>query len=138
MSKSVLAAAIAIACFAFAACSPTAESTGGSLEGKTWQWTTSTAADGGSEAVENPEDHTLVFLKGSFTVKADCNSVSGTWRSTDSGDLTLKPTSSTDKTCEPGSLSDAYVEDLSSAASYAFEDGKLVVTLADERTMTFE
>ena len=139
MSKPVLATAIVVACFVLAACSPSEDSPSGSLTGKTWQWTASAAdASASQSAVSDPADYTLVFLKGSFIAKADCNSVSGTYVTTSSGGVTMKPTSSTEHVCATDSLAEAYVADLSSAASYAFDDGKLEITLSEEGTMTFE
>ena len=84
------------------------------------------------------ENYTLVFLKGSFTARADCNTVSGTWVSPSTGELSLAPTSSSGNDCGPDSLGDVYQADLAKAASYAIDSGTLKMTLSDEGTMSFK
>jgi heat shock protein HslJ len=132
---------VILACFALVACTESGEltDTSGELTGKTWQWTGSTTQDPETTLeVTDPEVYTLVFLKGSFTVRADCNSVSGTWVSLSEGELSMTPTSSTDKVCDEGSLSEAYVDALGQATGYSFDGDQLKIKLPDEGVMTFE
>jgi heat shock protein HslJ len=134
----VLVAAVAstliVASLALAGCSSSGE-----LTGKTWQWTGSTTKDPASEStVSDPQNYTLVFLKGAYTAKADCNTLSGTWVTASNNGLKMTPTSSSDNACAADSRGKEYSDSLAKAASYGFDGGKLKITLSDQGTMTFK
>jgi heat shock protein HslJ len=108
---------------------------GGELTGKTWQWTGSTLS--GNTTVPDPAKYTIEFgTDGNFASTVDCNQVSGTYKTTDSGEITIEPGPSTLAACPPGSLADIYVAGLMGATNYAFAGGNLVLTTTDG-TMTF-
>jgi heat shock protein HslJ len=81
-------------------------------------------------AVPDPPNYLLVLNEdGSFTAKADCNQLHGTY--TLSGDdLTLTHGPMTKAACPPGSLSDQYVHLLSQVTTQTVEDGQLTLGLA--------
>ena len=135
--------ALAIATTAIvAACSNSASG----LTGKTWQLTAITEKVPAFQGVvPDPEqaNYTIEFLAdGTFTAKADCNNVSGTYTTADpsapSGDIQIVPGPSTAAACPDGSLGDLFVLGLGNAASYAITDGGLTITLANQGTLTFK
>jgi heat shock protein HslJ len=128
----VVALVVALA----AACSSVAPSaTGQVLTGKAWQWTASTLQ--GATTVPEPSTYTLEFLTdGTFASQVDCNRVAGTFTTTGSGGLTIKPGPSTLAACPEGSLADAYLAGLSGTTNYAINGSQLVLTNSSG-TMTF-
>lgn len=116
------------------------------LVGKAWQLTAITeknpAFQGVVPAADQP-NYTITFAAdATFSAKADCNTVSGTYTTADpaaaSGDLAIVPGPTTTAACPSGSLSDLYVLGLANAASYAVADSQLTITLADQGTLTFK
>jgi heat shock protein HslJ len=115
---------------------------GSGLTGKTWQLTAITekvpAFQGVVPAADQP-NYTIEFKSdGSFSAKADCNQLAGTYTTTGSNGLTIVPGPMTLAACPPESLSGQYVEALSKAASYAVASGQLTITLTDEGTLVFK
>jgi len=116
------------------------------LIGKAWQLTAVTQkvpAFQGVVPADQQANYTIEFLPdGTFSAKADCNQVAGTFTTVDpsaaSGDLEIVPGPSTAAACPEGSLADLYVLGLSSAATYAVENGELTLTLVDQGTLTFK
>lgn len=102
----------------------------GGMIGIIWQWTEIHEPDGQS-AVAHPEKYTLVFHPdGTFTLKADCNSGSGTY--TVEGDrLTLELQALTEAYCGPESLHDVYLAMLDAVNRLSIENGRLILTLKD-------
>ncbi len=93
--------------FAAAACSSSSSSpsaAGSTLEG-TWQWTASTEAVPASQSVvPDPENYTITFASdGTYTGKADCNQIAGTY-TVDGSNLTIAPGPSTLAFCGEASL----------------------------------
>jgi len=138
-------AAIVAACSGGGAASPSASaagSGGGGLTGKTWQLTAITekvpAFQGVVPAADQP-NYTIEFNADlSFNAKADCNQLGGTYATTGTDGLTIKPGPMTMAACPEGSLSSQYVEALGKAASYAIANGELTITLTDEGTLVFK
>ena len=119
---------------------------GSGLTGKTWQLTAITESVPAFQGVVPEADqanYTIEFLAdGTFSAKADCNQLSGTFTTADpaaaSGDLEIVPGPMTMAACPEGSLSDMYVIALGKAQSYAIADGALTITLEDQGTLAFE
>jgi heat shock protein HslJ len=137
--------AIVGACSGGGAASPSASaasSGGGGLTGKTWQLTAITekvpAFQGVVPAAEQA-NYTIAFNADlTFSAKADCNQLGGSYTTTGTGGLTIKLGPMTMAACPEGSLSSQYVESLGKAASYAIADGQLTITLTDEGTLVYK
>ena len=115
---------------------------GSGLTGKTWQLTAITekvpAFQGVVPAADQP-NYTIAFEPNlTFTAKADCNQLSGSYTTSGSNGLTIVPGPMTLAACPPESLSSQYVEALGKAASYAVANGQLTITLTDEGTLVFK
>ena len=137
MRKRTLFALAIAATVVIAACS-----SGASLTGKTWQLTamTKNVAEGlPALPVAQQANYTVTFNTDlSLNVKADCNSVGGTYVTTSSGGLTITLGASTKVACPAGSLADQYVAGLSNAASYAIANNQLTITLKDGGTLVYK
>jgi para-nitrobenzyl esterase len=116
------------------------------LIGKAWQLTAITTKNPAFQGVVPPDqqaNYTVEFAAGgTFSAKADCNTVSGTYATADpstaSGSLTITPTLATTADCGDASLSDLYVLGLSNAASYTIANGGLTITLQDQGTLVYK
>ncbi len=124
----------------------TPPSAGAGLVGKAWQLTAITekvpAYQGNVPAAEQP-NYTITFAAdGTFSAKADCNMVSGTYKTADpaaaSGDLTIVLGPMTSAACPEGSLADLYLLGLANASSYAIADSQLTISLPDQGTLVFK
>ncbi len=83
-------------------------------------------------------NYTITFAAdGTFSAKADCNMVAGTFEVGDSNALTIVPGPSTLAMCAEGSLGDLFVIGLGKAESYVMHEGQLVINLDDGGTLTF-
>ena len=115
---------------------------GGGLTGKTWQLTAITEkvpAFQGVVPAEDQANYTIEFNSDlSFNAKADCNQLAGTYATTGTDGLTLKPGPMTLVACPEGSLSSQYVEALGKSQTYAIASGQLTITLTDEGTLVFK
>jgi heat shock protein HslJ len=125
------------------ASSPSAASQGGSdLTGKNWQLTALTTKVPAFQGVIPAADqakYTIEFKSdGTFAATADCNQVAGTYTTTSSGGLTIKPGPSTLAACPEGSMGPQYVAALGLAKSYAIANGELTITLTDEGTLQYK
>jgi heat shock protein HslJ len=120
---------------------------GSVLTGTTWQWTGATT--GPAEVplvVPDPAKYTIEFKSDwTFRAAADCNGVSGTYRTVLAGrtglsstGLRLRPDPYSLASCGPDSLSDAFLQGLGSAARYVIADSKLMISRSTQGTMTFE
>jgi heat shock protein HslJ len=116
-----------------------ASTPGSTLTGYTWKWTASTTVSPVSQSVvPDPQNYMIEFKPNqTFTAKADCNQVSGTWTSTEGNgiDITLGP--STMAACGPNSLADTFVAGLDKASAYVLENSALTLTQLETGTMTF-
>jgi heat shock protein HslJ len=86
--------------------------------------------------------YTITFgTDGSFSAKADCNTVKGTYTTADpsatSGNLTLVIGPGTLVMCAEGSYSDLYIAALSRVKSFAIANSAFTVTLADGGTIQY-
>ena len=111
-----------------------------SITGITWQWNTMTETMPASQSVvPNPENYTLLLNSdGTFSMKADCNMVSGSY-TLDGSALTITTGPSTMAFCGEQSLDQIYLQSIVKVTSYSLEDGDLVLALQDGAgTMTFK
>jgi heat shock protein HslJ len=115
-------------------------SSGSSLTGKTWQWTSATTSSPASQSVvPDPTAYTIEFKSdGTYAAKADCNQLTGSYTTTSSSGLTIASGPMTLAACGADSLSDVYVHSLLQASSYGISGSDLTITLADNGTMTFK
>ena len=115
---------------------------GSGLTGKTWQLTAITEkvpAFQGVVPAADQQNYTIQFEpNGTFTAKADCNQLAGSYTTTGSGGLTIAPGPMTLVACPEGSLADQYVAALGKAASYVVANGQLTITTTDEGTLVFK
>ena len=135
----LLAAGLLIATVAgLAGC---ASEEGGDITGTTWRLvsiTTQTPSFSAIVPAEAMVNYTIEFNDdGTFSAKADCNQVAGTYTIQDSGVMTIAPGPSTQAACPEGSLDRAYVAALGQAGSYTIAENQLTITLLDDGTLTF-
>lgn len=110
------------------------------LVGPTWQWTNLTEnAPLAHSEVADPELYTLTLADdGSFQVKADCNTLLGTFV-TDGDEIELALGPSTLAACPEGSLSDQFVSLLHTVNTFSIAGNDLALHFADAAgKMTFE
>ena len=102
-----------------------------------WQWASFTNPMEQFE-VEMPENYSVTFNEdGTLNVMADCNNASGSY-TVDGSSLTIAMGPSTMAACPEGSRSDQFVQLMTGAAIYFFEDDTLFIDLmADGGTMAF-
>ncbi len=107
------------------------------ITGTTWGWVSITSP-AGVTAVDDPSLYTILFNEdGSAAIKADCNNVIASY-TTDGGSISITPGPSTLVACPEGSLDTQFLDNLSNAAVYFFQDGDLYMDLfADAGTMRF-
>jgi heat shock protein HslJ len=74
---------------------------------------------------------------GTFSARADCNTVNGSYTVTASGGLTLTPGPTTTAACADGSYSDLYILGLTSSRTYVVANNQLTITLADGGTLVY-
>lgn len=126
---------------AVASAAPPASSTATDLAGIEWQLAAITetvpAFQGAVPAADQP-NYTIAFSEdGTFSAKADCNQVSGSYAVGDNNALTITPGPSTMALCPEGSLADLFTFGLANAASYAVTETGLTITLQDGGTLQF-
>ena len=135
----VIVAACSSAGGSAGAASPSA---GSGLTGKAWQLTaitTKVPAFQGVVPAAQQASYTIEFKSdGTFSAKADCNQVAGSYTTTASGGMTITPGPSTMAMCPPESLGPQYVAALSTAASYAVANSELTLTSADQGTLQYK
>ena len=111
---------------------------GKDLKDITWQWT---SLNGPTEqiSVPNPDRYTLLLnADGTASIKADCNSVFGSYTLNGSA-LTITLGGTTLMYCGDDSMDTEFKEALSTVASYRFEGKTLLLQLADDAgTMEFK
>ena len=100
-----------------------------SLVGPVWQWQGSQFPNDTEITVEDPTQYTIQFGDdGSVTVKADCKTAVGEFTADgDSLSIELGPT--TMIMCGEGSLADEFLKELADAASYVFDNNRLVINM---------
>jgi len=138
MKKTWLLALAIGASSILAACS--GGGSGTSLTGATWYLTSGTETAPAWQWAVPPGDqakYTIAFASdGTFSAKADCNQVAGTYKTSGSDGLTIQPGPSTMAYCGDGSLGDLYVHALGTTKSYKIASAVLTLTLANG-TMSF-
>jgi heat shock protein HslJ len=111
------------------------------LTGKTWTLSAVTQDVPAFQGVIPPADqgkYTITFNDDStFDAKADCNNVSGGYRTGSNGSLAIQPGPSTMAFCGEGSLGNAYVSALSQTTSYEIASGTLSLTLTGGGKLQF-
>jgi heat shock protein HslJ len=112
-----------------AACSP---STGEPITEKTWHWVSVIETEPATGSVVPNQESFTLFLgdDGSLGLQVDCNVAGGSYE-VDGNSLSIEVGLSTLAYCGDDSLDQAYLTMLSSVESYALEDGKLLLELAD-------
>jgi heat shock protein HslJ len=127
---------------ALATMGPTVEAAGDMARfamaaGKAWRWQGTTSAAGGGQTPSDPASYTVEFgLDGSVSIKADCNSGSGTYTlSGTSLTITLGPM--TLMACPEGSLGDTFAAQLGEVSAYEVQDDRLMLTTPGG-TMSFQ
>jgi len=114
---------------------------GAGLTGKVWQLTAVTLkvpAFQGIVPADQQANYTIEFkTDGTFSAKADCNTVNGGYTATSSGGLTITPGPTTVVACAEGSYSDLYILALNTSASYAIATNQLTITLTDQGTLAY-
>ena len=92
----------------------------------------------GQVPAANQASYTILFnADGTFSAKADCNTVQGGYVAGADGSLALTLGPTTIVACAEGSLSDLYVIALGKTASYATAAGQLTITLSDGGTLVY-
>jgi heat shock protein HslJ len=123
-----------------AAVAPAAAAGQPPLVGTVWQWEKfiDVATGKSSMDVKDPQNYTVTFAAdGSAAMKADCNNAAGNY-TTDGAKITINVGPVTLAACGPDSLSETYLINLTSAATYTIENGKLNLDLfADGGRMVF-
>jgi heat shock protein HslJ len=145
ITLAIASAAVVIACSSAGSSGSAGATTapsGTGLTGKTWQLTAITEkvpAFQGVVPAADQANYTIEFkADGTYSAKADCNMVSGTYTTTSSGGLTIVLGPSTLVACPEGSLGSQYVAGLGNAASYAITDSQLTITLKDGGTLAYK
>jgi heat shock protein HslJ len=112
------------------------------LTGVTWQLTTITSktpAFVGQVPEANQPNYTILLnADGTFSAKADCNTLQGTYVAGADGSLVLTLGPTTIAQCPEGSLSDLYLIALSKTASQAIANSQLTITLTDGGTLVYK
>jgi heat shock protein HslJ len=114
---------------------------GADLTGIPWQLTAVTLKDPAFQGVvpaDQQASYTINFAAdGTFSARADCNTVNGGYTATASGGLTLTPGPTTTVACAEGSYSDLYIIGLTSARTYVVANNQLTITLVDGGTLQY-
>lgn len=128
-ASSGLALIALVAAVALAGCQ-----TGDSLAGPTWQWTAQQVTNAAGQPVTpDPASYTIEFLSdGTVNVKADCNSLSGTYTVGVPLDLTINLATTTMASCGDLSLDGMYLELLGRISTYSTNSGELRLFFADD------
>lgn len=133
--------AIAAIVAVLAACSSSGSS-GSNLSGKTWQWTASTTASPASQSVTpTPANWTITFgTDGTYTGKASCNQINGSYTTGANGALTIAQPASTRASCgaDDDALAVIYIAGLTGASKYSISGSDLTITDANGDTLTFK
>lgn len=104
-----------------------------------WQWTSFQDSDSPEDRimVPGPEDYTLAFFAdGTYYIKADCNSGSGTY-ALKGNSLTLDPPVTTLIACGPESMDGEFLSLLPTVEAAVLEDGQLVLYPGNEGDKMF-
>jgi heat shock protein HslJ len=99
------------------------------LVGSVWQWQGTLMSDGTSITANDPGRYRVEFMPdGQITIKADCNTVLGTYQTTDDRvTITLGP--STLVGCPPDSQADTFLQQLGNVNAYLFAGDALILNI---------
>ncbi len=90
------------------------------LVGTVWQWQT--------EGLEGASDYTIEFLpEGRIAIQADCNRGRASFETFGENGLRINAPAMTRAACPPGSLEGAFLEQVVSSSSYAFDGETLML-----------
>lgn len=104
------------------------------LIGPVWEWAGRTQGDTAT-GIGEPDRYTITFRgDGTLGIKADCNSVGGTYTSTASGTLTITIGASTKVACPPDSQDQVWLQELAAVQSFTIANGQLTLTSASGTT----
>ncbi|WP_374688398.1 META domain-containing protein, partial [Promineifilum sp.] len=109
------------------------------LTGATWQWV-QTVTPETTVVATDPARYTITFNDdGTAAIQADCNSVTATYTASEADStLTITPGASTLMACPEDSQATDFLNGLSAAAIYFFQDGDLYIDMfASSGTMQF-
>ncbi|MER2598034.1 MAG: META domain-containing protein [Caldilineales bacterium] len=102
-----------------------------------WNWLAITTPDGAEQATPTPNRYQISFFdSGAVRILADCNRGGGTHRLSDDS-ISITVQSMTRAACRKDSLSLQYLNYLGQAASWAVQNGDLMITLQDGSVMHF-
>ena len=143
MKRLIFVIVICLGMFLLVACgsgSSSETASGNSITGVVWQWETVTNKDTNeTTAVPNPENYTIEFKEdGTFSGKADCNNIAGTYSQENGFSITLGP--STLAFCGEASLDTMYLDLLSNVAAGGpdGEGGLALETAGGQQRMLFK
>ena len=104
-----------------------------------WQLVSIQSMDDSTATPDEPSQYTLAFnADQSVSIRSDCNSVTGTWRSESPSQLIFGSLASTLALCGPDSLDEVYRAQFDWVRSYVLRDGNLfLATLADGAIVEF-
>lgn len=110
-----------------------------SLNGTRWSLVQIQSMDDSQYQPQQAEQYTLEFAPmGSFSGRADCNSIQGNWVHGGKNQITINPVVSTRALCPPESLYDRFLSDLGFTRSFVIRDEHLfLATMADGAILEF-
>ncbi|TVR93213.1 MAG: META domain-containing protein [Spirochaetaceae bacterium] len=110
-----------------------------SISGTEWQLVEIQMMNDRVFVPQTPSHYTAQFAsEGSFSARADCNRLSGSYADIDS-QLLLGPIASTKALCPAGSLYEIYTNAIHAAHSYVLQDGEFYLSFGpDSGIMRFE
>ena len=119
---------------------PAGTPAGNPLSGTRWQLVKIMSMDDSTYTPDDPSQYTLELLAdGTASVKADCNSATGSWKSESPSQLEFGTMAATMAQCPEGSLHDRYLAQFEWVRSYVIENDHLFLsTMADGSIIEFE
>ncbi len=110
------------------------------LSGTAWRLVQIMSMDDTTYTPDDPSLYTLEFrADGTASVRADCNSATGSWKSESASQLEFGALAATMAQCPEGSLHDRYMAQFEWVRSYVIENEHLYLsTMADGSIIEFE
>lgn len=136
--RTILAGLLIASATLFGAC---ASEQGGDITGTTWRLVsleTQRPQFSAIVPVEGQANYNILFNEdGTFSAKADCNQLAGTYEIVSDGVLTIAPGPVTLAECGEDSFSNEYIQALGQAGSYTIAENQMTITLLDDGTLTY-
>ena len=133
MRRSVGALVVATAVIVLPNTAATNPSMSSTLSGTAWQLVSIDARHAGVTAPDDGTKYTLSFgADKRALIRADCNRGVASWHSTEETNLEFGAARMTKMKCAEGSMHERFVNDLGYVRSYSYEDGHLLLGLADD------